>query len=139
MSNLTALQIMERLVSFPTVSDASNLELVDWIEGYLADLGIKAHRMPKEGDPSKHAIFCDLPRRERIRVSKLAALLRVADALDRSHTQRISINRLAIEHGKLLLHVGKTIDTRVEELAMRAKGDLFEQLFGLEVVITGGQ
>ena len=60
MSNLTAFQIMERLVSFPTVSDASNLELVDWIEGYLANLGIKAHRMPKEGDPSKHAIFCSV-------------------------------------------------------------------------------
>lgn len=58
--NLSAFQIMERLVSFPTVSSASNLDLVDWIEGYLADLGIRAHRMPKEGDPSKHAIFCSV-------------------------------------------------------------------------------
>ncbi|ETX15634.1 acetylornithine deacetylase [Roseivivax halodurans JCM 10272] len=36
--------ILERLVAFPTVSHASNLDLIDWVESYLAGHGITAHR-----------------------------------------------------------------------------------------------
>ncbi len=41
---LTPLQIMQKLVSFPTVSRDTNLPLVDWVETYLSDHGIKAYR-----------------------------------------------------------------------------------------------
>lgn len=44
MSPLTSRQILERLISFPTVSLASNLDLVDWVEGHLAGHGIECHR-----------------------------------------------------------------------------------------------
>ena len=40
----TPFELMEKLVSFPTVSRDSNLPLVEWVEGYLADHGIIAHR-----------------------------------------------------------------------------------------------
>ena len=36
--------ILEQLVAFPTVSHASNLDLIDWVESYLAGHGITAHR-----------------------------------------------------------------------------------------------
>jgi len=62
--SLSARQILEALVSFPTVSRDSNNALVNWVEDYLAGLGIVAHRMPNE-DGTKHAIYCsvgpDLP------------------------------------------------------------------------------
>ena len=51
---------MEALVGFPTVSRDTNLPLIDWVEDYLTGLGIVAHRMPKEGDPTKAAIFCSV-------------------------------------------------------------------------------
>ena len=57
---LSAREIMTALVGFPTVSRDTNLPLIDWVEGYLTDLGITAHRMPKAGDPSKAAIFCSV-------------------------------------------------------------------------------
>lgn len=41
---LSALELMEKLVSFPTLSSVSNLPLIDWVEGYLKDHGIIAHR-----------------------------------------------------------------------------------------------
>jgi len=41
---LTPFEIMERLVGFPTVSRDSNLPLVDWVEDYLRENGIAAHR-----------------------------------------------------------------------------------------------
>ncbi|MEM7470802.1 MAG: acetylornithine deacetylase [Pseudomonadota bacterium] len=46
--NLDARALMEKLVAFPTVSKVSNLELVDWVEGYLADHGVPASRVYNE-------------------------------------------------------------------------------------------
>ena len=45
MVNLSARQILDRLVAFPTVSRNSNLELVDWVEEYLSGHGVKARRV----------------------------------------------------------------------------------------------
>ncbi len=41
---LTPLEILQKLVSFPTVSRDTNLPLVDWVENYLSEHGIQAHR-----------------------------------------------------------------------------------------------
>ncbi len=60
MVELTAREILDALVSFPTVSRDTNLPLVDWVEAYLTGIGVTAHRMPKDGDPSKHALFCQV-------------------------------------------------------------------------------
>ena len=56
----SAREILDALVSFPTVSRDTNLPLIDWVEGYLTDLGVKAHRMPKADDPTKAALFCSV-------------------------------------------------------------------------------
>ena len=53
---LTPRQILQRLVGFATVSSASNLALIDWVEGYLASHGIAAHRHWTE-DRQKAALF----------------------------------------------------------------------------------
>ena len=41
---LSPLEILERLVAFPTVSRDSNLPLIDWVETYLKSHGIESHR-----------------------------------------------------------------------------------------------
>lgn len=53
---LTPVEIMEKLVSFPTVSRDSNLPLVDWVEDYLREHGITAHRHYDDSG-EKAAIF----------------------------------------------------------------------------------
>ena len=40
--------ILDRLVAFDTVSRNSNLPLVDWVEGFLAERGVESHRVPDE-------------------------------------------------------------------------------------------
>ena len=44
----TPREILGRLVGFPTVSRDSNLDLVEWVEGWLAARGIASHRVPDE-------------------------------------------------------------------------------------------
>jgi acetylornithine deacetylase len=48
--------ILDRLVAFPTVSRDSNLDLIDWVEGWLDDRGIPAQRHWNE-DRTKAALF----------------------------------------------------------------------------------
>ncbi|MFC4670179.1 acetylornithine deacetylase [Seohaeicola nanhaiensis] len=55
-ATLSAFQIMEKLISFPTVSRDTNLPLVDWVESYLNSHGIEAHRYYKPDEP-KAALF----------------------------------------------------------------------------------
>lgn len=56
---LTARQILEKLVSFPTVSSESNLELIDWVEGYLESFGVSATRVPS-ADGSKASLYAHI-------------------------------------------------------------------------------
>ena len=56
MQALTSRQILDRLVSFPTVSRESNLALVDWLEGYLTGHGIRCFRHWNE-DRQKAALI----------------------------------------------------------------------------------
>ncbi|MEM8539245.1 MAG: M20/M25/M40 family metallo-hydrolase, partial [Pseudomonadota bacterium] len=53
---LTARDLMDRLVGFPTVSRNSNLELIDFVENYLSDLGVKSVRVPNP-DGSKANLY----------------------------------------------------------------------------------
>lgn len=46
--HLSARQLLDRLVAFPTVSRDSNLPLVDWVEDYLNGQGIACQRMYDE-------------------------------------------------------------------------------------------
>jgi exopolyphosphatase/guanosine-5'-triphosphate,3'-diphosphate pyrophosphatase len=82
-----------------------------------------------------HPNYRDLDTVDRIRVSKLSALLRVADALERTHDQRVHEILIRRDDRRLRLVLPGVTDAAVERLAMASKGDLFEQVFGLEVVI----
>lgn len=41
-----AIDILAKLVAFDTTSRRSNLELIQWVEAYLADLGVPSRRVP---------------------------------------------------------------------------------------------
>ena len=56
MTDLTPRQILDRLVSFPTISRDSNLGLIDWVEAYLAGHGITSYRQWTD-DRQKAALF----------------------------------------------------------------------------------
>lgn len=45
----TSLDLLEKLVGFPTVSADSNLDLIAWVEAYLSGLGVESQRIPSPG------------------------------------------------------------------------------------------
>ncbi len=44
----TARVILDRLIAFDTTSRNSNLALIEWVEGYLAQYGVQGQRVPNE-------------------------------------------------------------------------------------------
>ena len=106
---------------------------LDRMDVTLVALVARYHR--HSGPVLDHPSYAALSTDDRIRVSKLAAILRVADALERTHAQRVSLLEIRRDAGKLRLRLPGLADAAVERLAMTSKADLFEQVFGLAVVI----
>lgn len=99
----------------------------------LVALLSRYHRGPAPSP--RHENYGDLSAEERIRVSKLAALLRVADALERTHSQRIKSVDVELKSKKAILHVKGTADASAERMALVGKGGLFEDIFGLPLSV----
>ena len=80
--------------------------------------------------------FFALSRLDRMSVLKLTAILRVADALDRGHSQRIQSFDTEIKGDTLILKLHGVQDTILEKIAMKEKADLFEAIFGYKVILV---
>jgi exopolyphosphatase/guanosine-5'-triphosphate,3'-diphosphate pyrophosphatase len=71
-----------------------------------------------------------LSKRDFRRVRYLAAILRIADALDRTHARLVRAVRCAISPRTVEVRVDADGDPELELWAARRKGDLFEELCG---------
>ncbi len=82
----------------------------------------------------RHPEYMAFPMRDRVRIARLAAILRVADALDRRHQQRFPRIEVAL-HGEdeLTLAVHGSLDLTLESWGLRRKANLFEEVFGRKV------
>ena len=86
-----------------------------------------------------HEYYRDLSEADRERVRALAALLRLADALDHDHRQQVTAVRAKQRGSELKLKVKTRGDVTLDEWSVGDKGDLFQDEFGLKpVVATGG-
>ena len=107
-----------------------------------AEIVLVAHitRYHRRGCPKpSHVDYVSLPRESRVVISKLASLLRVADALDRSHAQQIRDFRCERQGEDLILSVPGVSDLTLERKAIAAKADLFEDVYGLRVRLEEAQ
>lgn len=100
----------------------------------LAALLARYHR--RYNPEPNHPHFADLSREERMIVFKLAALLRIADALDRTHAQRIKSIQLRPDGNRLYLLTPGVDDTTVEQIAINSKCDLFSEIYGFEILLA---
>ena len=100
----------------------------------LIALIARYHR--KSTPKSDHEVFSSLPLEQRTIVSKLAAILRVADALDRGHNRRMRDIRCRVRRDELLIQIPDVDDLSLENLALKEKGGMFEEVYGLHVSVT---
>ena len=94
-------------------------------------------RYHRRGFPKKrHSAYGVLVKDDRRLVVRLASILRLADALDRRHSQRLKEVRCRFVDNTLRLVLRSERDLMVEAHAAEEKSDLFEEVFGFEVVVS---
>jgi len=103
--------------------DPKDLELVAHIARY--------HR--RSTPKSSHLEYARLGREEKRTINELAAILRVADALDVNRTQSIRDFTCRIENDELIVKPSGSGGLTLERRALAMKGDLFEDIYGLRV------
>ena len=84
-----------------------------------------------------HEVYNTMNREDRVTVSKLAAILRVADALAKGYTRQKRSLRVAVEARQVVITVQEADDLTLEEHSLRQKKSLFEWVYGKQVVLLG--
>jgi exopolyphosphatase / guanosine-5'-triphosphate,3'-diphosphate pyrophosphatase len=82
-----------------------------------------------------HAPFVALDRDERMIVSKLAAILRVANALDKDHLQKAIDLKISREGDQIVLMAQNMSDITMGRLALAGRSDFFTEVFGKKIVL----
>jgi exopolyphosphatase / guanosine-5'-triphosphate,3'-diphosphate pyrophosphatase len=99
-------------------------------------------RYHRRAAPNKsHLAYTSLDSVTRVVVNKLAAILRVANALDADHLQKVREVRVLREHDQWVLEVDGGGDLTLERLAALARADLLTEVFGRKVTFreAGGR
>ncbi|RMF38960.1 MAG: Ppx/GppA family phosphatase [Planctomycetota bacterium] len=99
----------------------------------LVSLVARYHR--RSSPQPQHEGYANLDRNGRVTVSKLAAILRVAIALDESRSQRIQDISCRVTGRKLIISAAGVEDVTLEQLALRQSGNLFEETYGIPVLL----
>jgi len=87
--------------------------------------------LPKE----RHPEYATLNAADRENVWKLGGIVRLADALDRSHDSRISEIRCKVTSSEVALELESSSDSQNEIVEAERKKDLFEDAFERRLII----
>jgi len=111
----------------------ANSEIIGLTQDELGVVANVARYHRRSRPKPSHPEYMMLPREHRMIVNKLAALLRVADALDISRTQQITDFQCRIDNNGLTISVETRGDLTLERRALAALGDMLQDIYGLDV------
>jgi exopolyphosphatase/guanosine-5'-triphosphate,3'-diphosphate pyrophosphatase len=98
------------------------------------DIVANVARYHRRAMPQKsHLLYMALDRDTRVRVGKLAAILRIANALDADHLHKVRDLTLVREEDEWILEVDGAGDLTMERLATLARSDLLTEVFGQRI------
>ncbi len=78
-----------------------------------------------------HDNYQRLRPRDRVTTAKMVAIIRIADALDRSHRQKIHNLKVQIRDHEMLIQAESQQDTLLEEWSFGIKSEFFQEVFGI--------
>lgn len=79
--------------------------------------------------------FAALSPAQRLTLAKLAAIIRLADAIDRSHLRKAVVRDVALVGEDFVITLGAERDMSLEEWTFADKAEYFENVFGLKPVL----
>ena len=104
-------------------------------EKELLLVGLVARYHRRASPKASHQGYGNLDRNNRVAVAKMAAILRIADALDHSRSQRCNNLDCHYEEHQLVISIPGIDDVSLEQLALKETGTLFDEIFGMQVLL----
>ncbi|MCL2067804.1 MAG: HD domain-containing protein [Treponema sp.] len=95
---------------------------------------IRYHRgeKPSQGDIE----YVTLTPNDRMLVLKMSSILRVADALDRGHSQQIKNITIERRQENIIMQTDRVYDLSLELMGIEEKSGLFQDVFGYKVILS---
>lgn len=90
-----------------------------------------------ETPSSNSSAFQKLPTKSRLVAAKLAAILRIADALDDSRQQKVEKMTVSLKNDQVTITVHSDDDLSLEKQTFKDKAAYFEEVFGLKPILRG--
>lgn len=104
-------------------------------QGELEIIGNVARYHRRALPQRSHTAYTSLERDERMLVSKLAAILRVANALDKLYAQKVSDLKVTREGDRIVLTFPTVSDLTMEKVSLADRSDLFTEIFGKQIIL----
>lgn len=108
---------------------ASDLKLIALVARY--------HR--RASPQPSHDVFSRLNRSDRVAVAKLAAILRIANAMDEGRIQSINDFDCQVVADRVQISVGDSVDISLEQLAVSEAKKPFEGIYGVRLFLQQGE
>ena len=89
-------------------------------------------RLYPQDSPYDDIYYRTLPPKKKVIISKLTAILRIADSLDASHTEKIRSMTVTLHPDRLHISCEAKADMSFEEWAFEHRCNLFEEVMGIE-------
>ncbi len=111
-----------------------NIKLMGFSRHEIKLMALIARYHRKSMPKNSHPEFMELTDGDKLILKKLASILRIADALDRSNTRSVrSIDSISVEPARIVLHVSGKGDISLELWSLESKKDLFLKVFARDV------
>jgi exopolyphosphatase/guanosine-5'-triphosphate,3'-diphosphate pyrophosphatase len=109
--------------------------LIGLNEDQMAIVGNVARYHRKSFPKVAHESYRVLSAKDRVVVSKLAAILRLADAMDNEHASKVSDFTVEFKKPRFIVGLKGDGDMLLEKWALANKAPLFEEVFSARVVV----
>ena len=97
-------------------------------------------RYHRHGAPSpRDHGYSELDIDNRLRVQKMAAILRVAEAMERAHSHRITRFTTALNGRRLEIRIPDVHDLALENSSLRFRAAMFTDIFGYDIILIPGE
>jgi exopolyphosphatase/guanosine-5'-triphosphate,3'-diphosphate pyrophosphatase len=113
----------------------SNAQLPGISEQELQIIAAIARYHRKASPRTSHPEYMSLTPEDKVKVCKLAAILRVGDALDRAHAEKFKNMSISLIEERMIIKIPSFADLSLERLYLKKKADLLRDVFGIKVRI----
>lgn len=106
-------------------------ELIGLDSDELETIALVVRLYPKQ-NPYENYYYQSLPAAKKVIVSKLTAILRIADAMDSSHKQKVKDMTVTLYPDRLHISCDVVADMSFEEWSFEHRSGLFEEVIGIK-------